>query len=160
MTNKLEVSFNSPQCGWMSIGFDDGESEFHTTTAHTPHTMALSEILKGLSSMLDAQSPVSDVFKIEWSRNPEAYSLFFRRGAGETIFFQVVEYPTFNRLETDGEIVFSHHGNVKDFCESFYHTFAQLYEDRDTDEFEFNWRQPFPFDEFKIFENKVKNYGR
>ena len=28
MANKLEVSFNSPQCGWMSIGFDDGVDEF------------------------------------------------------------------------------------------------------------------------------------
>ena len=45
MANKLEVSFNSPQCGWMSIGFDDGVSEFHTTTAHAPHSKALSELL-------------------------------------------------------------------------------------------------------------------
>jgi hypothetical protein len=157
MENKLEVSFNSPQCGWMSIGFDDGKSEFHTTTAYTPHSQALSEILRGLSSLIDA--PAHELFKIEWSRNPEAYSLFFRR-ADETVFFQVVEYPTFSRLEDEGEIVFSHHGNVKDFCDSFYHTFAQLYADRETDEFEFNWRQPFPFEEFKNFENKVKNYGQ
>jgi hypothetical protein len=158
MENKIEVSFNSPQCGWMSIGFDDGKSEFHTTTAYTPHSQALSEILKGLTSLLDAQSP-SDLFKIEWSRNPEAYSLFFRR-SDETVFFQVVEYPTFNRSETEGEIVFTHHGNVKDFCDSFYQTFAQLYEDRETDEFEFNWRQPFPFEEFAKFESKVKSYGQ
>ena len=157
MTNKLEVSFNSPQCGWMSIGFDDGKSEFHTTTAHTPHSQALAEILKGLSMLLDAET--QEPFKIEWSRNPEAYSLFFRR-AGEAVFFQVVEYPSFARVEDEGEIVFTHRGSVKDFCESFYHTFAQLYEDRDTDEFEFNWRQPFPFEEFRNFESKVKSYGQ
>ncbi len=158
MAHKLEVSFNSPQCGWMSIGFDDGKSEFHTTTAYTPHSRALSEILNGLSSLVDAPSP-KDVFKIEWSRNPEAYSLFFSR-AEEIVFFQVVEYPTFNRLENEGEIVFSHQGNVTDFCKSFYHTFAQLYEDRETDEFEFNWRQPFPFEEFRNFENKLKGDGQ
>lgn len=158
MENKLEVSFNSPQCGWMSIGFDDGKSEFHTTTAYTPHSQALSEILKGLSSLLEARSP-KDMFKIEWSRNPEAYNLFFRRD-GETVFFQVVEYPTFSRVDNDGEIVFSHNSGVKDFCESFYQTFAQLYEDRETDEFEFNWRQPFPFEEFAELENKLKNYGQ
>ena len=46
MSSKLEVSFNSPQCGWMSIGFDDGVDEFHTTTAHAPHEKALSELLR------------------------------------------------------------------------------------------------------------------
>src|SRR5688500_7101009 len=107
MENKLEVSFNSPQCGWMSIGFDDGKSEFHTTTAYTPHSQALPEILRSLSSLIDARD--HEMFEIEWSRNPEAYSLFFRR-TEEVVFFQVVEYPTFNRLKEEGEIVFSHHG--------------------------------------------------
>lgn len=154
MAHKLEVSFNSPQCGWMSIGFNDGENEFHTTTAHTPHSRALSEILRGLSSLLQAQT-VSGEFVIEWSRNPEAYNLYFKRN-GEEIEFKVIEYPTFNRLENEGEIVFSYHGNVKEFCRSFYETFAQLYEDRETDEFEFNWRQPFPFAEFENFSQMMR----
>lgn len=157
MSNKLEVSFNSPQCGWMSIGFDDGTSEFHTTTAYTPHSRALPEILRSLSSLIDARD--HEMFEIEWSRNPEAYSLFFRR-AEEVVFFQVVEYPTGNRLENEGEIVFTHHGNVRDFCGAFYQTFAQLYEDRETDEFEFNWRQPFPFEEFAEFGSKLKSDGQ
>ena len=110
-----------------------------------------------MSSLIDTRD--HDLFEIEWSRNPEAYSLFFRR-SDEAVFFQVVEYPTFDRLKEDGEIVFSHNGGVKDFCESFYQTFAQLYADRETDEFEFNWRQPFPFEEFAEFENKLKSYGQ
>ena len=34
-------------------------------------------------------------------------------------------------------------------------TFDQLYDDRDTDEFEFNWRQPFPFKEFEEFKKRI-----
>lgn len=158
MKHKLEVSFNSPQCGWMSIGFDDGESEFHTTTAHTPHTRALAEILRGLSGLIEMRGE-RDEFKIDWSRNPEEYKLFFVR-SGYNIFFQVVEFPPDSEPETEGEIVFSHNGLFRDFCEAFYKTFAQLYEDRDTDEFEFNWRQPFPFEDFKNFETALKNYGQ
>ena len=30
----------------MSIGFEDGVDEFHTTTAHAPHELALPELLK------------------------------------------------------------------------------------------------------------------
>jgi len=155
---KLEVSFNSPQCGWMSIGFDDGENEFHTTTAYTPHERALPEILNSLSSLLESTNPL-DEFMIAWSRNPEEYKLFFRKHE-ETVFFQVVEYPPSGDAENEGEIVFSYHGDAKNFCRSFYETFAQLYEDRETDEFEFNWRQPFPFEEFAKFESKVKSYGQ
>lgn len=156
MADKLEVSFNSPQCGWMSIGFDDSVSEYHTTTACAPHPQALSEILKVLAAMLDAETAQDD-FVVAWSRNPEAYDLNFGRD-GKNVCFQVVEYPTIDRLKSESEIVFSHRGKVLDFCRSFYQTFAQLYEDRDTDEFEFNWRQPFPFDDFKKFENKLRNY--
>lgn len=158
MPHKLEVSFNSPQCGWMSVGFDNGENEFHTTTAHTPHSHALSEILKGLSSFLQPQSE-RDEFSVAWSRNPEEYKLFFRRWE-QTVHFQVVEFPPSDEAENEGAIVFTHHGNVGDFCNAFYETFAQLYEDRETDEFEFNWRQPFPVEEFTNFENKLKNYGK
>lgn len=153
---KLEVSFNSPQCGWMSIGFDSGEREFHTTTAHVPHSQALAEILKGLTSLMEVQSE-KDEFTIAWSRNPEAYDLFFRRD-GKNVFFEVVEYPTSDRLEKESETVFAFEGNVVDFCRSFYPTFAQLYADKDTDEFEFHWRQPFPFEEYRNFEHKLKQY--
>ncbi|HEX8370207.1 MAG TPA: hypothetical protein VF604_16790 [Pyrinomonadaceae bacterium] len=155
MANKLEVSFNSPQCGWMSIGFDDGLSEFHTTTAYTPHSRALSEILRGLSALLTAETP-KDEFVVEWSRNPEAYNLYFKRDA-DRVNFKVIEYPSFNRLETEGETVFSYSGNVKEFCQSFYETFQRLYEDRDTDEFEFHWRQAFPLAEYEIFESNLKS---
>ena len=154
----LEVSFNSPQCGWMSIGFDDGENEFHTTTAHTPHSQALSEILKSLSALLEAPGDKLDL-KVSWSRNPEAYDLFFSRYEGK-VFFQVVEYPGVSELENEGEIVFSSQTKVENFCRAFYETFAQLYADRETDEFEFNWRQPFPFAEFTEFESKVKSNGQ
>ena len=157
MAGKLEVSFNSPQCGWMSIGFKDGDSEFHTTTAHTPHSQALSEILKVLSALLEGQMKEGiEEFSVAWSRNPEAYTLFFTR-SNQVVFFQVVEYPTGEQSSGEGEIVFSHHGLVRDFCESFYKTFAQLYEDRDTDEFEFNWRQPFPLEECEKFESVLKS---
>ena len=154
MSGKLEVSFNSPQCGWMSIGFDDGENEFHTTTAYTPHATALSNILKGLTSLLDSKTS-RDAFIIEWSRNPEEFDLSFRRD-GSSVHFELVEYPTISRSEGQGETVFTYEGDVREFCESFYATFAQLWDEKDTDEFEFNWRQPFPVREFEEFKGKME----
>lgn len=147
MSEKFEVSFNSPQCGWMSVGFKNSKNEFHSTTSYTPHSTALSDILIGLTSLLTPQM-AKDGFAIAWSRNPEAFDLIFNR-EGEDIDFKVIEYPTFSRLESDAETVFTHHGAVKEFCHAFHETFTQLYEARETDEFEANWKQPFPFAEFE-----------
>ena len=156
--NKLEVSFNSPQCGWMSIGFDDGTREFHTTTAHAPHSKALSELLRILSDLLSENSSANE-YVLHWNRNPEEFDFQFVK-SGANLVLEIYQFPTEDRDSQERELVYSHQGNVKEVCESFYETFAQLYEDRDTDEFEFNWRQPFPFEEFRDFESKVKSYGQ
>jgi hypothetical protein len=65
----LEVSFNSPQCGWMSIGFDDGVNEFHTTTAHAPHESALPELMRILTALADANSAANE-YVLKWNRDP------------------------------------------------------------------------------------------
>ena len=149
----LEVSFNSPQCGWMSIGFDDGASEFHSTTAHTPHEFALPELLRILTALMDADLPKNE-YLLKWNRDPEEFDFRFVRN-GENVTIEIYQYPTDERDSDERELVFSHHGTVRDVCTAFAATFEQLYADRDTDEFEFNWRQPFPFAEYEEFKNKM-----
>jgi hypothetical protein len=158
MTNKLEVSFNSPQCGWMSIGFDDGAEEFHTTTAHAPHERALPELLQILSALLDVKSEQNE-YVLHWNRNPEEFDFHFLR-EGENLTLEIYQYPTERRFDNEREMVFSHSGKVKDICQAFAETFNQLYEDRDTDEFEFNWRQPFPYQEFEEFKAQCQTDKR
>jgi hypothetical protein len=151
MTGKLEVSFNSPQCGWMSIGFDDGLSEFHTTTAHAPHEFALPELMRILTSLATAGSPENE-YLLKWNRDPEEFDFRFVRD-GSNMLLEIYQYPTDEREATERELVFTHNGTVADVIASFGETFEQLYADRDTDEFEFNWRQPFPFTEFEAFKS-------
>ncbi len=153
MSGKLEVSFNSPQCGWMSIGFDDGVSEFHTTTAHAPHELALPELLQILTDLLDASSTQTERI-LKWNRDPEAFDFCFRRD-GDSVTLEIYQYPTDERESGEGEMVFAHTGDIREFCEAFAETFEQLYADRDTDEFEFNWRQPFPYQEYQEFRKSL-----
>ena len=153
MSSKLEVSFNSPQCGWMSIGFDDGVDEFHTTTAHAPHEKALSELLAILTEIADT-SEQQAAYQLKWNRDPEAFDLQFFRDGGN-VLLEIFQYPTEDREETERERVFSHNGTVVDLVTAFAETFDQLYADRDTDEFEFNWRQPFPHKEFQEFKSRI-----
>ncbi len=157
----LEISFNSPQCGWMSIGFDDGESEFHTTTAHAPHESALPELLRILTALLDDKGGNPDEgagnaneYILKWNRDPEEFDFRFIRN-GDDVTLEIYQYPTEMRETAERELVFTHNGTVKDLTASFAETFNQLHEDRETDEFEFNWRQPFPYFEYKGFIEKV-----
>jgi hypothetical protein len=147
--SNLEVSFNSPQCGWMSIGFSDGADEFHTTTAHAPHEFALPELLKILTSLRDAREPQAS-YVLKWNRDPEAFDLCYFRD-GDNVLFEIYQYPSEDRDQTERELVFAHTGSVAEICSAFAATFEQLYIDRETDEFEFNWRQPFPHKEFEEF---------
>lgn len=153
MTRKLEVSFNSPQCGWMSIGFEDSVDEFHTTTAHAPHELALPELLQILTKLSDTSDPQAK-YVLKWNRDPEEFDFSFFRD-GRDVLLEIYQYPTDERESTERELVFAHSGDVGDVCKSFAATFEQLYADRETDEFEFNWRQPFPFTEYENFRTAV-----
>jgi len=153
MPGKLEVSFNSPQCGWMSIGFADGVNEFHTTTAHAPHAAALPELMQILTQLADPVSPENE-YTLKWNRDPEEFDFRFQRN-GEKLLVEIYQFPTDERDAGDRELVFSHEGTVGVVVGAFAETFGQLYEDRDTDEFEFNWRQPFPLDDYRRFEAVV-----
>ena len=158
MKNKLEVSFNSPQCGWMSIGFADGESEFHTTTAHAPHEKALPELLQILTDLLSADSENGERI-LHWNRNPEEFDFRFVKN-GENLVLEIYQYPSERRESENRELVFAHEGKIADVCRNFAETFNQLYEDRNTDEFEFNWRQPFPVREYEEFKNRCETDKR
>ena len=155
MSGKLEVSFNSPQCGWMSIGFKDAQGEFNTTTAHSPHRLALPQLLQILTSLLDPDRAENE-YILHWNRDPEEFDFRFLRSDGGSLLFEVYQYPTEVRELATRDLVFAHLGTVEEVCKAFSETFEQLYEDRDTDEFEFNWRQPFPYKEFEEFKKRNK----
>lgn len=158
MSNKLEVSFNSPQCGWMSIGFGDGASEFHTTTAHAPHERALSELLRILTDLLN-ENAAQEEYLLHWNRNPEEFDFRFVKNGGN-LTLEIYQYPSERRETAEREMVFAHAGRVTDVCRAFAETFNQLYADRQTDEFEFNWRQAFPYREYEEFKGKCQTEKR
>jgi len=155
MSGKLEVSFNSPQCGWMSIGFSDGQNEFHTTTAHAPHRFALPQLLNILISLMDLNSAEHE-YILKWNRDPEEFDFRFLRSDGGGLLFEVYQYPTDERELAERDLVFSYLGTVTELTKAFAETFEHLYEDRETDEFEFNWRQPFPHQEFRQFKEVME----
>lgn len=149
----LEVSFNSPQCGWMSIGFSDGVNEFRTTTAHAPHATALPDLMRILSALSDGATTQNE-FLLKWNRDPEEFDFRFAR-SGDDLTIEIYQYPTDDRDADERELVYKHTAPTTEVLSAFAETFDQLYEDRDTDEFEFNWRQPFPYSEYEEFKSRI-----
>jgi hypothetical protein len=137
----------------MSIGFRDGTSEFHTTTAHAPHAAALPELMRILTALADPASPENE-YTLRWNRDPEEFDFRFMRN-GEKLTLEIYQYPSDERQATDKELVFTHTGTVGVAVAAFGETFDQLYADKDTDEFEFNWRQPFPLPEYEEYKKRT-----
>lgn len=153
MAKKFEVSFNSPQCGWMSIGFEGESGEFRTTTAHAPHTNALAELMDALAEMA-ATGGAGFSHTLLWNRDPEEYDFVISR-RGDTASIEVFEYATGNRTSDKRELVFSHSGNVDETLSAFLETFRQLYEERSVDDFRENWFQDFPYSSYERLQRSV-----
>jgi hypothetical protein len=148
MSEQLEVSFNSPQCGWMSIGLSGDSGEFLTTTAHAPHYKALPELMDALAEMARADGS-EFTHTLKWNRDPEEYDFVLSR-AGNSATLEVFEYPTGERDPEERELVFSHTGDARQTASAFFETFRQLYEERGVDDFRENWHQEFPY---RAYEN-------
>ncbi len=149
MLGKLNVSFNSPQCGWMSIGFANVESEFNTIVANSPYENALPELLTAIADLVESND---FDYVLKWNRDPEEFDFrLSRKGIVTTI--EIIEYP--NEERENGEIVFVHKGDSFQTAKSFYTTFEQLFWERNIDEFINNWHHPFPYEEFKRLKELV-----
>ncbi len=154
MSEHFKVSFNSPQCGFMSIGFKSREAEFNTTTAHQPHENALPNLLGALSDLLDANSDGLE-FLVRWNRDPEEFDFWFKR-IGDDARLEIWQYPSGKRNLKEREKAFVYEGNLLQFAAAFHKTFVQMRQDSDTDAFEQNWRQPFPEKSFERFDRAFR----
>lgn len=151
MSDKFFVSFNSPQCGWMSIGLLGGGAEFHTTTAHAPHHQALPNLLDALTDLLDPNTEGQE-FLVQWNRNPEEFDFWFKHAEKNRARIDVWQYASGRRFDAERERVFLYEGDALEICAAFHKTFSQMRDDIEIDEFEQNWRQPFPHSEFEKFD--------
>lgn len=146
----LEVSFNSPQCGWMSVGFEYEGGDFHTTTAAKPHETALSDVLEAVRGLVTESDGFSKTLK--WNRDPEEYDFGFELDNNDAVI-SVIEYPT--GVRDNGEEVFTFRGNPRQIAEAFVFTFQQMFDERHIDEFEENWHQEFPAQSFEALKSEL-----
>jgi len=142
MPEPLSVSFESPQSGWMSLRLRAGGREFVTVVAHRPYD-SLRDLLAALASLLEGGGGRA----VRWNAEPEEFD-FVLSVEGERAGLSVVRRA--GRGGGAGEEVFGYRGPVRDLCAPFCEELRTLRERGETDEFERNWRRPFPADELNL----------
>jgi len=150
MSEKLFVSFNSPQCGYMSIGLRTSEHKFTTAMRYKPYD-SLTDWLKTLSALIENEG----AFTVKWNAEPEEFDFQVERN-GEAVSLNVIRYQDHRRLDEAKENVFEFQGTTKDFCLPFWQTLENMRRDIETDEFDKNWRREFPHNEFEALKNLVQ----
>jgi hypothetical protein len=153
MREKLFVSFNSPQCGYMSIGLQAGEKEFTTAVRHKPYD-SLTDWMKTLSSLIENEGS----FTVKWNAEPEEFDFNVTR-KDDNVSLNVIRYQDHRRLDEGKETVFEFQGSVKDFCLPFWETLENMRRDIETDEFDKNWRREFPQQEYNQLEKLISKVG-
>lgn len=144
MNRKLRVSFNSPQSGWMSIGLKAGEESFVTAVSHAPYD-SLGDLIKALAALIGGAKSLT----VKWNCEPE--ELDFRLKRNKTgVRLDIARFPDHRRLKARREIVFSHEAaDAPGLCQPFWKALRELHRDIFVDEFDKNWRRPFPEEEMQ-----------
>jgi hypothetical protein len=143
MSEPLNVSFESPQSGWMSLRLRAGEREFVTVVAHRPYD-SLRELLAALASLLEG----ADRAEVRWNAEPEEFDFVVSVEDDGAAHLSVKRHTSHDRRD-DGAEVFGYRGTLRAVCAPFCAELQTLGERGETDEFERNWRRPFPSAELR-----------
>ncbi len=154
MNQKLRVSFNSPQSGWMSIGLKTDDESFVTAVSHEPYD-SLRDLMKALSAFLSN----GEDQKVKWNCEPEEYDFELRRD-GSNAVLEIARFPDHRRTLKKRKVVFKHEATPLSICDGFWHALRELHRDINVDEFDKNWRRTFPEEEMRAFTKAVREAKR
>jgi hypothetical protein len=138
MSEKLRVSFNSPQCGWMSFELRAGERSLAEAVSHAPYD-SLGDLIDALVKLLRQDTKLT----VRWAHDPDEFDFNFS-ASGDEAGLEVEWYQDSLRAGATGERVFTFTGSRLDVCYPFWRALGDLQADIEVDEFARNWRREFP----------------
>lgn len=154
MSEKLRVSFNSPQCGWMSFELRAGGQSLAETVSYTPYD-SLVDLINALIKLLEDDAALT----VKWAHNPDELDFNFS-ASGVSVKLEVVRYRDHLRAEGAGERVFSYAGSRLDVYHPFWKALRDLQGDIEVDEFARNWRREFPESELRRLTEDIEAHKR
>jgi hypothetical protein len=155
MSKAFRVSFNSPQSGWMSLSLKAGEQSLVAAVSHTPYD-SLPALIEALSAMLDESARHVTV---KWNCEPDELDFEFGSEA-DRASLKVLHFPDHRRTKGTCRTLFSLAGPKLELCLPFWRALRSLHRDIQTDEFDRNWRRPFPETLMQQLTEAVRAYKR
>jgi hypothetical protein len=155
MNKTFRVTFNSPQSGWMSLSLKAGEQSFVAAVSHAPDD-SLRALMEALLALLDAGA---QRITVKWNCEPDELD-FEIRTKDERVEFKVLHFPDHRRLAGTSHVVFSLAVSKLEFCLAFWRALRALHRDIETDEFDKNWRRPFPHSEMRQLTEAFRAFKR
>ncbi|HEX8920683.1 MAG TPA: hypothetical protein VF766_04360 [Pyrinomonadaceae bacterium] len=155
MTNqKLMVSLESPQHGFMSLRLSAEGESFVSVASYTPYD-SLRDLIAALCDAL-----AGDCERIvKWNSEPEEFD--FRLYAREdSIQLDIIRYPDHRRLAKTASVVFTFCGPKLETCWPFWKELRDLHRRTARDEFDRQWRREFPEGELQELTKRIRSFKR
>lgn len=154
MNQKLRVSLESPQHGFMSLRLSSGKESFVTVVSHAPYD-SLHDLIKALCDMLAGDGAAI----VKWNSEPEEYD-FKLAARGDSVQLDIIHYPDHRRLNAASSKVFSFRGSKLEACLPFWKELRGLRRRIAQDEFDRQWRREFPEREMQELTKRIRSLKR
>lgn len=155
MSKPFRVSFNSPQSGWMSLSLKAGEQSLVAAVSHAPDD-SLRALIEALRAVLRESA---HTITVKWNCEPDELDFEFK-SEGDRASLEVLHFPDHRRAKGTARTLFSLMGPKLELCLPFWRALRSLHRDIETDEFDRNWRRPFPETEMQQLTEAVRAYKR
>ncbi|HVG32064.1 MAG TPA: hypothetical protein VM911_03260 [Pyrinomonadaceae bacterium] len=142
----------------MSLSLEAGEESFVAVVACKPYD-SLRELIESLTALVDGNSRGKKSRTVKWSCEPDELD-FKITLSGDSVSLKVVHYTDHRRSLKDSRAVFTLQSSRLEFCLAFWRALRALHRDIETDEFDRNWRRPFPHTEMLQLTESVRAFKR
>jgi hypothetical protein len=154
MNQKLRVSLESPQHGFMSLRLSSGKDSFVAVVSHEPYD-SLTDLIEALCKVLTGDGEEI----VKWNSEPEEYD-FKLAARDDSVNLDIIRYPDHHRLDAVSSTVFSFHGSKLDACLPFWKELRGLRRRIAQDEFDRQWRREFPEREMQELTKRIRALKR
>jgi hypothetical protein len=147
MAESLKIYFRKISNGWLRVQIQFEEALFSFTASSVPND-SIYELAKGLFIFASTHT----IQTIKWNTEPVEYDFVFTHDS-EKASFEIVEYADSRRLKGTGTPRFATNGTLKSLVVPFWRALREL---ENNEQFEQQWKHPFPQKEMDLLTNVVK----
>ena len=150
LDQKLKVEFDAPEAGWTTVTLRAGEHYYQFFPSHVPYD-SFSELVNALLKILDGYPEAI----VHWNDEPVEHEFLFVFEGQRIDFkvYEIIDSVVAGRVR-DEKFAFS--GAQYDVLRSFWKGLRDMQSKQSVEEYERQWREPFPEREMVELTRRIK----